>query len=1215
MRRASTADLLSRTASRIGLLFALLLALCAAPASAQIALRASSSAGVPTLPQLRAAGTLAFANNGNVTPALPAGTAAGDFLLCLVESRDNVAHALPAGWTQIAQQSSGASHQASLWWKTAGSAEAAPTVTHSGGSLILARTVGFYGVDVASPLLAAPTFTASPSDQTTEGTGYTVSVAGVPWFTWVFTAHIAESYNTYAIGAGGPFTQLFASVANDGNTRASLAAYYDTRAAGAQPNVVHNNNPPAPRDAVSHGALLALRPAAAGGLTIPVPAGTLPGDAMVAIVAVAPHSATLTPPAGWTQVNGIVNPSGSPASLQLASFVRVAGASEPAGYTWTFSGTIGGAVGGMLSFSGVDSSAPIDQSGQNATGSSFSHNAASITTTADNAMLLSAHAFTSSTSGFTPPATMTEAVDITSLAGPNPQGVGMEVNLEQRGLAGATGNRVAVANATGIDAGYGAALMIALRPAAAVSHYLVQNNPSGVNCQAESISITPHNATHDAVSLNNTRTITLTARFVAGAGGPGNRGDWSIVSGGGTLSNGVADDGVATYTFAASGESNVVLALKNTWAQTVNIAVSDGSATDISGTASADVGYNQDLTFNPAGFRFVDAADNLLPSQVAGIGSSTLRLQAIESTACSAPGACTGACAAAPGFASGTSVSVDLASECVNPGTCQPGQQASITNNGTSAIAANNSAAVSAYTSKLMQFGANAVASFTLSYPDVGAIRLHARYTIPLGGGGTSPNIMTGASNAFVVKPYSFRVSNVLRDSDAAGNPAASDATGPAFIQAGASFRATVTAVNFAGSATPNFGRETTPEGARLISTLVSGLGLANNPALANASAFGAFSGGAASGTTFSWPEVGIITLGARVADGDYLGAGDAAALTQSGNVGRFTPHHFALSGATLTNRVAAACAPASSFTYMGEGIGLAFTLTARSAAGSTTRNYVTSGAAAGNFAKLPSTAGGGVPPSMGWAAVDGTTDLSARLDASSASAITWAAGVANVTATVNLARAASVDGPYAGLAIGIAPLDADGIGLQVAAYDLNVDGAAGNDHARVGTTEVRFGRLRVHNALGSELAALFVPLEVQYFNGIGFAVNAADGCTSLQRSDVIMRNYTRNLGACETGMTTPPATLGFAAGRASLPLTAPGAGNDGSVDLNPRLTATDTGSVCLNGVSSAATTANRPWLQFNWGGGASFNQNPTGRAAFGLSRKPAELIYFREVY
>jgi hypothetical protein len=37
-------------------------------------------------------------------------------------------------------------------------------------------------------------------------------------------------------------------------------------------------------------------------------------------------------------------------------------------------------------------------------------------------------------------------------------------------------------------------------------------------------------------------------------------------------------------------ESAVVMALKDTWAQTVNVSVTGGFATDVSGTASADSG-------------------------------------------------------------------------------------------------------------------------------------------------------------------------------------------------------------------------------------------------------------------------------------------------------------------------------------------------------------------------------------------------------------------------------------------------------------------------------------------------------------------------------------------------------------------------------------------------------------------------------------------------
>jgi Concanavalin A-like lectin/glucanases superfamily len=748
----------------------------------------------------------------------------------------------------------------------------------------------------------------------------------------------------------------------------------------------------------------------------------------------------------------------------------------------------------------------------------------------------------------------------------------------------------------------------------AVDHYRVQNNATGVNCQAETVTVTAHDASHNAVNLNNATTITVTAAFVSGAGA-GSRGDWSLITGGGTLNNGTADDGIATYTFAAGGESTIVLALKDTWAQTVNIAVTDGLATDVSGTASADTGYNQNLTFNAAGFRFVDASNNLIPNQVAGVTSASLSLQAIQSSACGPTGACTGVCTAAPGFASGSNVSVDLASECVNPTTCQAGQLVSITNTTTSTIAGNNSGSVSSYTTKSLLFGANAIAAFTLSYPDVGSIRLYARYNIPLGTGGASSNNMTGTSNSFVVKPYSFVVSNVKRTSDSFANPGAANASGAVFIGAGNAFTATVTAVNRANAATPNYGKETVPETARLISTLAGGLGLTVNPSIANNTAFGAFSSGAATGTTFSWAEVGIVTLSAGVGDSDYLGAGDASVFTQSGNVGRFIPDHFVLSGSALTNRVAAACSPASSFTYMSEGIGLTYTLTAVTAGASptTTQNYTT----ANSFAKLPTTPGTASPAStLGYGAVSGSTNLTSRLDLSVSNAITWTAGQATVNATVGIARAATPDGPYPNLKIGIAPSDQDGVGLLSSAFNVDVDSTGGNDHAQVGaSTEARFGRLRLGNATGSELLDLPIPADLQYWSGSGgFATNAADSCTTLTNTDIALSNFLGNLSACETTV-RPTGTLSFAAGKGTLRLTKPGSGNYGSVDLMANL-GTASGTTCTTvGASTVAASGagNKLYLQGNWGGAAGYNVNPAARATFGQYRNTQEFIYLRE--
>ena len=57
-----------------------------------------------------------------------------------------------------------------------------------------------------------------------------------------------------------------------------------------------------------------------------------------------------------------------------------------------------------------------------------------------------------------------------------------------------------------------------------------------------------------------------------------NLGDWTLVSGSGTLSNGTADDGAAIYTFVPADGGTVILSLKQSDAGTVNIDVSNGVA-------------------------------------------------------------------------------------------------------------------------------------------------------------------------------------------------------------------------------------------------------------------------------------------------------------------------------------------------------------------------------------------------------------------------------------------------------------------------------------------------------------------------------------------------------------------------------------------------------------------------------------------------------------
>jgi len=279
--------------------------------------------------------------------------------------------------------------------------------------------------------------------------------------------------------------------------------------------------------------------------------------------------------------------------------------------------------------------------------------------------------------------------------------------------------------------------------------------------------------------------------------------------------------------------------------------------------------------------------------------------------------------------------------------------------------------------------------------------------------------------------------------------------------------------------------------------------------------------------------------------------------------------------------------------------------LRARNAANGITQNYE------GGFAKLDlSTLAG-----LGLGVRSGTTNLTPRLDTSIAPTGSFAAGEATITATVSLTRS-TPDGPFPAAAIGLAPSDADGTQFPAAALDMDVDASGGNDHQQVGaSTEFRFGRLRMQNALGPEQAVLPIPVQTQYWNGTTFVTNAADNCTILARANIALGSYTQNLAACDTSASS--ATVTFAAGVGALTLAAPGPGNNGAVLLTPNLGVTAGGNYCPSspGAQSPATAAGRAYLQGAWSGGA-WNQDPSAQAAFGLyGSQPKNFIFLRENY
>lgn len=1007
---------------------------------------AASNAGI----SYRSTGSLASANSGNLTARLPA-AALGEMFFCQISSRDNVAHGMPAGWTQAYSLSSSATLRASLFYKLSAATETNPVITHPGGGRIVSRCTRFRGVDPSNPLdVASAAQFAASSATVTSGSLSTLSNNDL----LLFAAHLSANPNApNSLGTPAGWIRPYYSRV----TQNAIGLHYRAQAA---PALVGPISATASATAENVGVLLALR--AAASLTINKPAGTVAGDVMIAAVASTPSSIAITPPSGWTLIQSQQQSANT--SSVLSTYYRVAGAAEPASYTWLLTSGHGGAVGGILSYSGVDNALPIDVSAKAATPSSLNHTAPSVTTTVTGAMLVTVHEYASSRR-WTPPAGMRERVDRASSGGSS-AGITLEMNELLLGVPSASGAKTARAQS---NADAGATVSIALRPAAAAPHHIeILHDGAGLTCAPETVSL---RACTDAA---------CTLLYIAGG-----------------ISGTLLPSG-SVYNIGSSGNGTGTVSPTVPGTYTLNASVSPvpSGSPPVSCRNTANGSSSCNIVFSASGLTLI------LPNFPAAGGTPVATVRATDAN-------CNGTFSG--------SRSLRFFSTFTNP------------NSGTQASRINGAAigtSAASPTTLTLNF-VNGAATFNLNYADVGRITLDAT------------DALTGTRGAgqFVSYPAGFVLTNIQRSSDSLPNPGAANAAGARFVKAGENFSATVRATNTLGNTTPNFGRETPAESVRLGATLLADPDLVNNPAVNGA--FGAFSNGVASGTAFTWNEVGVITLTPSLLSGNYLGSGVAVTGTPSANVGRFYAHHFSHAPhptAPLLNRADTSCA-ACIFTYMGERLDAQFSLTAQALNNATTQNYQ------GAYAKLNLAAAGNP---LGFGAVDGANFLSARLSSAAPASGTFILGVASdIVAPIMFSRGATPDGPYNALRIGIAPLDADGAALGV--FDLDTDTAIpGNDHALLGTTSMRYGRMRLSNAHGSELLQLPVPVQTQYWNGAGYITNRDDNDTLLGAANILLSNYQRNLNSGET-VVTPPT---FVNGLGQINLSSPGAGNSGSVDL-----------------------------------------------------------------
>jgi len=735
-------------------------------------------------------------------------------------------------------------------------------------------------------------------------------------------------------------------------------------------------------------------------------------------------------------------------------------------------------------------------------------------------------------------------------------------------------------------------------PYTLIDHYHIDHNGTGVTCEAETVTVTAHDASHNPVTVNSNTSLSL------------------------TTSPAVESISPASPTILA-GDSSTTFSISQTAAQTnIDIDVSDGSRTDLDDGGSEDPA----IDFLDTAFRFYANASNTdtipIASQIAGkpsnsgAGSQSLTLRAVRTNTD------TGACEAAlQGL-----TEVDMAYECHNPGSCSGANRLQLTGDETVSVQRNNLGGALSYAPVRLNFDADGEAPFYFSFGDSGEISLHAHIDVPANGSDPAFSL-DGESNAFVVRPFGLDLDfngqraadwtddSVLNDSTGSNTSLAIDSDGTAYAVAGQPFNVQVRAVQWdAGDdldndglpdantdlsdnpLTLNFGDESATSTIGFSHSLVSPAtgvsGSLTAPTLNAGGAGSDFSAGQAS-VAMSWDEVGIIELQAAL--NNYLGDSTADTIGIAGNLGRFVPDRFVVN-ALDDGSFQAGC---NGFVYVGQGFGYLTSPSMRFSAvtltGVPTQNYTQNG-----FLKLNAS-----DVLRSWPVEDAS-----RLGRD---------GINNLTTTVSpLTGSLATTGTAGEMAFTFNPLDQyryDKVAnAEVGAFDsdLSISTTSVSDSDGVSLSSapswtpaavnIRYGRFFMRNVFGPETEALNMEAGVEYLDTSGeYVMNTDDDCTALPAMMSLTGTDGSVVGSPYTGVTVDTGNSDFSyranldSGSADFRFSSPGSGNTGSIDL---------------GVDMSPLT----WLRHDWDSDGSMDDPAPVSATFGQYRGNDRIIYWREV-
>lgn len=726
-----------------------------------------------------------------------------------------------------------------------------------------------------------------------------------------------------------------------------------------------------------------------------------------------------------------------------------------------------------------------------------------------------------------------------------------------------------------------------------VDHFDITVGGSASTCVPQSVTITALDSANNVLTQY-TGGIQITTSSA--------HGNWSATDANGnpgidppvnTVDNTAPDDGEALYLYDANDQGSIDLFLSNTHADDLTITVADLA------TGSASISSVVSFRDNAFVISPVTCTGSSCPVTgsteiVAGRGHQfTAELWARD--------AGTGDCAIATAYDTASNPAYGQLQAWISRDVSDPMGSAP-------SIGATILSSAAPGVNNLNLGFSSGVANFTLGSSDVGKYYINLRDdSSGFATSGGAARTIDGSSDTLTVRPFAFGIYDV--SSSGTLNPGGTATSGNGFTSAGEDFVATVGAYLWqAGDDVDNNGlpdndnTDVTDNGLSLAFNATTLLSADTTPssftpttgvagAVGGTNSLNAFVAGVQTATALTYNEVGSMILLAQ--SNDFLNtAGVNVTGRVTGPVGRFYPHYFDVTNVTITP----ACV-VGGFSYMDQPeLGLQYNVEAHRKGGGITANYFTPGYNTGNVVMVAEDNNDG-------------TDLSARL--SNTGAATWTAGSYQInTTTAQFDRAATPDGPFDSLQLGVQVTDPDGAELQN--MDMKADDAvdcvaATSCNARsLASTQMRYGRIEVVNAHGSELLPLTQSLTTAYYDGSGFVLNSLDSCTSLTVANIILSNdieTDQRDGTIQVGTGTVTVSIQnspAAGGRLDVDLTAPG--SPGYVDIQPDL--------------STATGADLPWLLFDWDGDAgTADEAPVGRATFGIFGGNPQQIYMQELY